>query len=112
MEKEYNTDDEKQIRGRRKLEKLSRLHSEEDIKKLLGTYYGRHFIWMILSEAGIYKANPYQDMMAFKEGYRALGLWVLNQIIEVDPNSYARIRDEAVRRDEQYSPKNKGKQND
>lgn len=50
---------------------------------ILKTYEGRRMVWRILEQCGIYRTSFSSDAgeMAFREGQRSVGLWVLAEIV-------------------------------
>jgi hypothetical protein len=68
----------------------------DDLQKTLKTPEGRRLIRRILEEAGIFRASFSQNSMltAFNEGKRDVGLWLIRDIDESDPNMYAQIQRE------------------
>lgn len=102
-EQNNNVGDQKQVRKRKKKWQLKRETELEELKHILSTPGGRWLIWRILEKCGIYQtitnvSNPYD--MAHRAGMRDLGIWVLNEILEADPNSYTNIRNEAQKREQ------------
>ncbi len=74
----------------------------EDLKQVLSTYQGRSFIWELLSQARIYHTTFSENSLtsAFHEGMRQIGLQLIARIDAVDQNAYAKLRREAVRRED------------
>lgn len=62
----------------------------EDVKWLLKHGQGRRFIWRLLEKAGIYRSTFTGDaaQAAFLEGVRSVGLMVIADVLEADPDAY------------------------
>jgi hypothetical protein len=86
-----------EARARREQERI-----DEDLRSVLSTYQGRSFIWELLTRAGIYRTTFSDNaaISAFNEGIRQSGLHLIARIDGVDQNAYAKLRREAVRREE------------
>lgn len=57
-----------------------------DTSRLLQTPEGRHLLWRILEQCGVYRSSftgdPHQT--AFLEGQRSIGLWIMSEIVLTD----------------------------
>lgn len=65
----------------------------EDIKWLVGHEAGRRIAARLIAEAGVYKTTFHTSgsVMAFNEGKRSLGLFLLDELLTASPNSYLKI---------------------
>jgi len=96
---ELNAGSRGQVSKREKKSKLLDLRQKEQFDKTLATYEGRAVLWMILEECGIYKASFRGDTYTeFREGKRAVGLWLLLEIQSVNKTAYMQMQQEATRR--------------
>ena len=64
-----------------------------DLKWLAGNVQGRRFIWRLLDRAGIYRSsfNHSGSLMAFAEGKRDMGLFLLAEVSEASPNGFLKL---------------------
>lgn len=71
--------------------KLARDTEESDIKWMLGNKRGRRILWRILERSGVFRMsfNTNALQMAFNEGQRNYGNYVLAQIHATAPEMYA-----------------------
>lgn len=71
--------------------RIARLQQVDDMRWLLKTEQGRRFVWRLLEKAGIYRSTYSQDAShaAFLEGVRSVGLMVIADVFEADPDAYA-----------------------
>lgn len=93
------------VKKRQKKAKLEAERSLEEMRQLLAIPGNRAFLWRLLIECGVYRTNsePDHGPMAFREGRRSIGLWLLNELLAADPNSYGRMRDEATEREKRLT---------
>ena len=63
-------------------DKLAMQNDIEDVRRLMGSKWGRRFVWRLLSKAGVFRPsfNVNAMTMAFNEGYRKFGTELLEQI--------------------------------
>ena len=64
---------------------------DEDFKFLLRQKEVRAMCWRFLGECGIFQqsfSGEFPLHTAFKEGARSKGLWLMNEILRLDENSY------------------------
>jgi hypothetical protein len=68
-----------------------------DLKWLMTDKRGRRFIWRLLEQAGVFQSSfsPNNAVMAFNEGKRNYGVWMLAQINAHCPESYIVMAKEA-----------------
>ena len=89
-------------RDREALALASRLEREKeiaDVAELLKTPFGRRFIWRQLCLAGVYRSGFSTDhsLMARAEGRREMGLSLLADVMEADPDAYSKMTKEQKR---------------
>ena len=70
----------------------------KDLKKILAMPEGRRFIWKVLSECGIYRGTFRSDsnLSAHLEGKRDIGLFILNEILKRNLDSFYTMQNEAA----------------
>ncbi len=82
------------------------------LKSLLDSPDGRAVLWRVLSKCGIYRTTYQADSGAqgFLEGRRSIGLDLLGDIHDADPNAYITIQQEELRKQlEAQEKREKGK---
>ena len=86
----YDPGNEAHVRGRKKDLRIARLQEIEDIRALLATPAGKRVFRRLLSWAGVFRQcfNPNALQMAFAEGQRNFGLFLVTELMEADPNSW------------------------
>lgn len=64
-----------------------------DLKWLAGNVQGRRLIWRMLDRAGIYRSsfNHSGSLMAFAEGKRDMGLFLLAEVGEASPHGLLKL---------------------
>jgi len=91
-----DTGDVKQVNKKKTKMELRRLQEMERLKDILSKEGGRDFIWRLLTECGNYNTTftgePYGTVL--NEGRRQIGLWVLTEIFEADPQAYIHMQSE------------------
>jgi hypothetical protein len=92
-----NASDRNQVRAAGKKEKEFRKRELNDVRSLLAIAPGRRFLWRLLSSAGVFRSSYTGDANGtmFNEGRRDLGLMVLSETTEADPNAYAKMVQES-----------------
>ena len=109
-ERPIDTGNEKQVKEIKKAHELVREQELAELQALLEAYGSRSFLWRLLERCGIYKAGITDSLETFRElGKRDIGLWVLEEIFEADPNAYTTMRSVAASRDTKLK---KGKTDD
>lgn len=88
-----NAADESQIKYAQAKEKIQADKQHNDIKFILATEQGRRFLWELLASCGVYtqSAADSGSWTYFREGKRSIGLQVLTQITDADPDSYLKM---------------------
>lgn len=96
----YDAGEETQVKQKKTKAQLNRERETESLRSILSSYDGRAFLWRLLEECGIYTSSfTGNSTTFFNEGKRHIGLWTLNEVMEVDPNAYHKMKVEAVERD-------------
>jgi hypothetical protein len=97
---ELNTDDTNQIASRKKRFKLNQERELDELRELLKTSGGRWFLRRLLERCGLFKTtsgyDPYK--MAIASGERDVGLWIIKEINEANPDAYLSLVREASTR--------------
>ncbi len=91
-----NASDSQQIKRATRDEKELRRREREDIKFLLSDGRSRRFLWKQLCKCGIYKTSfgEGNDTTNYYEGQRSIGLELLSEILDVDPEGYTKLIEE------------------
>lgn len=68
----------------------------DDIREILKTPQGRRLLWNILSSCAVMSASMSLEPlnMAYREGQRSIGLTMMQDIMEAQPEAYDRMRRE------------------
>ena len=97
----YNAANRKDVRRLEKQARLDEAARLETTRFLMGTTNGRQWVFEHLSQCHVFASsfslNAYEA--AFKEGERNVGLQLLNDVMQADPDGYVQMMREAnVRR--------------
>lgn len=101
-----NTADKRSVRKAGQKAKHARREELKDLREVLGTSAGRRVVWRQLSQAGVFRLSfVYEETQttAFNEGRRSMGLSLMADIHELDPELYvtmAREAQQATKQDE------------
>jgi hypothetical protein len=92
-----NAGDENQIKNAKIKENLNAQKETLDMQFILQTEQGRRHLWKLLEYCRIYEssADASGSMTYFKEGRRDVGLFVLNKIMQADPDGFLKMQMEA-----------------
>ena len=91
-----------QVKEQKITKKMFRDQELAELKDLLSLYHFRTFIWRVLTWSGVYKLSFVQDsesLTNFKEGSRNIGLMLLAECFESDPQAYIQMQKEAQERE-------------
>jgi hypothetical protein len=93
-----NAADEKQVKKARKKERRKDIQNRHDIRQMLAADFGRRFLWRYLSKCNVFSTvqGP-SPQIHFDEGFRQVGLDMMNDIIDANPEALVRMMDEANR---------------
>ena len=88
---------ERQIKKRAAQQKRDRITDELITKQLMSTIDGRRWVWLRLSEAGMFNGNDNLDpyYMAWEKGVRNGGLRLLKDVTTFTPQEYVTMTEEA-----------------
>ena len=93
---DLSTDDEVQ-QPRRDAQKLARQVEANDWKWQMSTKQGRRVVWRLLGEAGVFRSSfTGNSETFFREGKRALGLHMLEQIQTHCAETFGLMQQEAI----------------
>lgn len=94
-----NAADEKQVKEAKRQSKFSREQELDDVRQLLKLPAGRRFLWRFLERCGVYKSSydPSGSRVYFNEGERNIGIMLLAEITQADPESYVSMMLESER---------------
>lgn len=84
-------DDNAEILQQREDEqRLQQLQADQDFKWLMSDTRGRRLVWRALADARVFHPifDPHPQQMAFNEGKRQHGLWLLERINTLCPHLY------------------------
>ena len=90
-------DDAKKV-GRKALwERLETKRQAADIVAILSTDYGRRFYWRLLEKCGVFKSSfaEREGKMAFYEGQRNIGLFLMSEMTTLNPGAYLQMIQES-----------------
>lgn len=97
---DQGTSDEVAVAEAMRRDELRFERDKAELQALLKRKDMRYLVWRILEQCGVYQTNYRIDpSVHFQEGRRSIGIWLLEQVLQAEPNSYTLIRNEAVLRD-------------
>lgn len=72
---------------------LKRKQQVDDFKWLMGHAQGRRIVSRLLEESGVHRTsfNHSGSLMAFNEGKRHIGLFLMAEIMEIAPDAYTKL---------------------
>jgi hypothetical protein len=85
--------DEREEQQAHAAQALKRKQQVEDFKWLMAHAQGRRIVSRLLEETGVHRTsfNHSGSVMAFNEGKRHLGLFLMAEILEIAPESYVKL---------------------
>lgn len=92
--------DEEQVAQRQKKRKTQHEIAILEMRDVLDTQAGRNILWRILSECGIFRSEFTNDIAiaANASAKRALGLWLISEMIAAKPDAFMILQREALAR--------------
>jgi len=92
-----NAADKEQVKGAKRKEKSRRENEVVDTQYILSSFNGRRFLWRYLELCGVFKTSfsPESSQAAFNEGQRNVGLRLLSDINEANPDAYLQMMKES-----------------
>lgn len=103
---QYDSSDPEQVERVTEAAQLRRIEEQDFVRRLLRTYEGRAFIWMLDRQARTDEcsfAGEAPMTMAYNEGRQDMGRWVREWVFTAHPAAYSMIRQEAVEREARYA---------
>lgn len=96
----YDAGDPDQVATRKRGAKLDRETELVELKAALAVPGVSKFLWRALVQAKPYETSFSSDalVMARNEGRRELGLWLIAEIAEADPDAYWKMQRDAAAR--------------
>jgi len=89
MSAKRNAADEDQIKDQSQKQKFRREREVNDIRSMLGTTEGRRFLWRLMEKCGVYRESfTGSSETFFLEGKRSIGLFVIAEIMDAEPEAY------------------------
>lgn len=84
-----NSADAQQVKKARKAEKGQREQQIREMQQVLATPQGKRVLWRLLERCGVYKTSISTDPYAtyYNEGERNIGLYVMAEINEANPQA-------------------------
>lgn len=87
-----NAADEGQVNNAKIKKQLLDDRNHNDLKFILDSEQGRRFLWRILGNCGVFKTSfVTSSEIYFNEGKRSIGLQILAEIMDCDPNAYLKM---------------------
>jgi len=91
-----NSADKEQVTKAEDREELDRHNEMKDLKAVLTTGPGRRVLWRLLCHCGMFKTSfTGNSTTFFNEGQRNIGLFLVGEVNEADPDAYLRMMREA-----------------
>jgi len=90
MSRTISESDELQVKSRQEKNKSVRDRDLDDLALVLSQKEGRRTVWRLLEFCGVYKQSAVQSgsFTYFNEGQRAVGLFLIADIMEAMPDAY------------------------
>lgn len=91
-----NAADEEQVKASKKKERRKDEQDIEDVRSILRMEAGRRLFWRYMAKCNVFSSlrGPLPDIH-FQEGYRQVGLDIMNDIINADPKMLIRMMSDA-----------------
>lgn len=96
-----NAADENQVKGADRKQKSARDRELNEVCSILETVQGRRYLWRLLERCGVYKTSfdTNGSRVYFNEGQRNIGLSILAEVNDANPNAYVTMMKEAKERE-------------
>lgn len=90
-------DAQAQVQEKRLLEELDRDGELAQLRELMALEPARDFLWRVLNKCRVFQSTYNKNFgdMAFAEGQRNIGLWLLSEICEADPGAEIQMKRKA-----------------
>ena len=87
-----NAADPEQVKEAGIKEKFGRKQELNDMYNILTTPYGRRWVWRVMTDCGIFKTSfTGNSTTFFNEGRRDIGLRILADVMEANPDAYLKM---------------------
>lgn len=87
-----NAADESQVKGAVQKKQLIDEKKNNDLKFILSSEQGRRYIWRQLSSCGVFQSSFRTSAeIYYLEGRRSIGLQLLAEVMECDPEAYIKM---------------------
>lgn len=98
------SDDEDKLKRKASIATVRRRRELEDVALVLSSVEGRRFYWRMLERCGIHKSSfTGNNTTFFNEGERNIGLLLLADLEEADPDAYVKCLKEARKEEAKYN---------
>lgn len=95
-DKAFNAADEAQVEERGKKKESERDQQLNDLRHILASPQGRRFYWRKLSDCGVFKTSfTGNSTTFFNEGMRNVGLGMMTDLMDADPQAYITMMNES-----------------
>jgi hypothetical protein len=87
----YDPTDPEQVASAERLRARERQRDLADLRAVLALPEGRRWLWRVMAETQAFRSSFDPDSaarMAFREGRRAVGLWLLDALAEAAPDAF------------------------
>ena len=90
-----NAADVDQVKSAESKQKRKRDYELDDVRYILASPQGRRFFWKYLDFCGVFRTSfTGNSQTFFNEGLRNVGLKMLSDLNDADPNAYVKIMNE------------------
>ena len=88
-ERAYNAAEPTHVRNRKDQEKKEQLRNEAAYEYVMGDVRGRHFVWLLLGDTGLFRDSFTGNSHTFyNEGKRSVGLKLQHDLEEKSSNNF------------------------
>jgi hypothetical protein len=89
VKKGFDASDEQEVQRATTKSKRERDRELADLKKLLQQDWGRRIVWRVLDYSGLHRTSfTGNSTTFFNEGQRNIGLWLVDEVLSADTDSY------------------------
>lgn len=93
----FNAGDAQDVRERESAARKARTRELDDLRDLLAHPAGRRFVWRLLDHCGVFRSTftGHGARDAFNEGARNVGLFLMAEVTDADPNAFTTMLKES-----------------
>ena len=92
-----NAASEKQVKSAGHKERLREKDEKKDLQAMLATLEGRRVFWRVLTQCKVYESIwEGSARIHYKAGQQDLGHWLMDEIIQANPDAYLQMQKEAM----------------